>query len=254
VSVVGNIQPDVLNDLGDERGREDGFIHRILFAYPDRMPRQWTDASVAPEVLRAASTVFDNLWELTSENSSDEGERAPVALPFTHDAKQLWRAWITDHYNEQEAPDFPENLAGPWAKLEGYTARFALIIHLARWASGEPVNAKAIDAASMACAAEITDYFKSHARRVYTHLHATPDDKRVLTAVAWIRRQPQGQTTARAILRAGVAGVHTSDEAKALLITLAERGYGACEEVGAPHGKSFRFVFRNMHPTPDIKE
>ena len=34
LSVVGCIPPDVLPDL-DEDNREDGFLHRLLFVYPD---------------------------------------------------------------------------------------------------------------------------------------------------------------------------------------------------------------------------
>ncbi len=236
VGVVGAIQPDVLNDLADERGREDGFIHRILFSYPQPMPRKWTDASVAPEVLTAARDVFDRLWNLQSAVSS-ESVSGPVVLPFTHDAKQLWREWITDHYDAQEAPEFPDSLRGPWAKLEGYTARFALIIQMARVACGEAdASHHEIDATSMTAAAELADYFKSHARRVYVYLHTTPEDKRVLSALVWIRRQAGQSVTAREALHAHLGGVKTSDEAKRLLCDLAERGYGEVKETKATRG------------------
>ena len=43
LSVIGNIPPDMLGDLADRRGREDGFIDRILFAYPDPVTVKWTD-------------------------------------------------------------------------------------------------------------------------------------------------------------------------------------------------------------------
>ncbi|HLY29668.1 MAG TPA: DUF3987 domain-containing protein, partial [Ktedonobacterales bacterium] len=234
VGVVGAIQPDVLNDLADERGREDGFIHRILFSYPQPMPRKWTDASVAPEVLAAAGAAFDRLWSMQSAPGGD-GAREPSVLTFSHDAKQLWREWITGHYDEQEMPMFPDNLRGPWAKIEGYTARFALVIQLARWACGEASN-DAIDATSMAAAAELADYYKSHARRVYAYLHITPDDKRALAALAWIRRQAGQCVTAREALHAHLGGVKNSDEAKQLLHELTDRGYGAVEETKATRG------------------
>jgi len=236
VGVVGAIQPDVLNDLADERGREDGFIHRILFSYPQPMPRKWTDASVSPEVLTAASDAFDRLWNLQAATSPD-GATKPAVLPFTHDAKQLWREWITGHYYEQDASDFPDSLRGPWAKLEGYTARFALIMQMARVACGEDdASQYEIDATSMAAAAELADYFKSHARRVYVYLQATPEDKRALSALAWIRRQAGQSVTAREALHAHLGGVRTADEAKRLLHDLAERGYGQEEETKSTRG------------------
>ena len=44
VCVAGCMPPDVLGDLADEAGREDGFVHRILFVYPDVQALTWTDA------------------------------------------------------------------------------------------------------------------------------------------------------------------------------------------------------------------
>jgi hypothetical protein len=38
VNIAGCLPPDVLEELNDEHGREDGFVHRILFAMPERVP------------------------------------------------------------------------------------------------------------------------------------------------------------------------------------------------------------------------
>jgi hypothetical protein len=58
VSVCGGIQPDVLTDLADEAGRRDGFIERILWAYPVTREMRWTDAAVAPEVVEQMTAVY----------------------------------------------------------------------------------------------------------------------------------------------------------------------------------------------------
>src|SRR5262249_26299290 len=41
--VAGCSPPDVLRELSDERGQEDGFLHRLLFSFPDPLPLQWTE-------------------------------------------------------------------------------------------------------------------------------------------------------------------------------------------------------------------
>jgi len=51
VSVIGGLPPAMLGELCDERGREDGFIHRILFSFPDSMQRELTGNGVRPETL-----------------------------------------------------------------------------------------------------------------------------------------------------------------------------------------------------------
>ena len=50
LSIIGNIPPDMLGELADRRGREDGFIDRILFAFPDPVQVKWTDTSPDPDL------------------------------------------------------------------------------------------------------------------------------------------------------------------------------------------------------------
>src|SRR5262249_30237441 len=56
LTVVGGLTPDMLSTLSEERGRDDGFIARLLFAYPDRLARRYSDQgipdSLATEWLR----------------------------------------------------------------------------------------------------------------------------------------------------------------------------------------------------------
>src|SRR5258707_4473390 len=67
VSVVGALPPDMLSDLSDERGREDGFVHRILFAWPDPMPDRWTERFVQDATNERYLGLFKQLWELKGD-------------------------------------------------------------------------------------------------------------------------------------------------------------------------------------------
>ena len=50
VSVLGGLPPDMLTSLRDERGRNDGFLDRIIFSYPDSFPPQrWTERELSLE-------------------------------------------------------------------------------------------------------------------------------------------------------------------------------------------------------------
>lgn len=229
VGVVGCLPPDVLGDLADERGREDGFIHRLLFSYPDNVPLEWVEDEISQDSLDRLNQIFERLIKL--EPKCDEnGNPQPVVVSFTPEGKAKWREFINDHYKEQEDQLFPENLRGPWAKLEGYAARLALILHLLRFVCGE-AKSEQVDERSMSGAADLVDYFKSHAKRIYAQLCVSPEDKKVLSALEWIRKQG-GKVTAREVLRYHLANVKTSAEAKQLLYQLLERGYGRIEEMG----------------------
>lgn len=243
VSVIGCVPPDILEDLQDRRGREDGFIDRILFVYPDRIRDEWTDCEVSPTTLREVEDVFDRLWDV--RDAAKDGSLEPVRLCFTPAAKERWIPWYDGHCQEL-SDEVPEYLRNPWAKLSGYCARLALIIQMARWACGEASDNE-VDDVSVAAAIALVEYFKSHARRVYASLRGSSKDKRVDGALAWLRRRG-GQASPRDVQRDGVAGVKNAKEALALLKELADQGYGVLEQRGK---RNFRFTLGKDQATSD---
>lgn len=230
VWVTGCLPPDVLQELSDERGREDGFLHRVLFSFPDPMPLRWTEEEQDQAVLDAYCAVFEELWKLKPVAAADGTATARV-LPLSSAAKQEWREWITRHYEEQKAEDFSEQLCGPWSKLEGYAARFALIVHCLRHAAGEIIEFDTVMEDSVASAWSLAHYFKSHARRVYARLLTSAADKRAAAIAEWIKKH-NGRASARDLLRANVAGIKKASEANTLLTDLVDRRWGNIEKKG----------------------
>lgn len=227
VCVCGSLPPDVLNDLAEERGREDGFIHRILFTNPDPIQKTWTEEEISEDATKNLDMIFQRLFTLEHE-VDENGDFKPTIVQFNEDGKAFWKEFIKDHYKEQEESIFPDNLKGPWAKMEGYAARLALILQFLRWACDEADDSY-VDDVSMAGAAELIDYFKSHAKRVYDRLKATPEDKRVQSAVEWIRKRG-GTSSARDFLTHKVAGVKKASDVRGLFKDIQDRGWGKVEE------------------------
>ena len=239
VNVCGGLPPDVLEEFNDEQGREDGFIHRILFAFPNPVPGKWTENEINFLTQNDYAQLFEQLWAL--EPSIDEdGRTEPVAVSFTLEGRALWVEWVNAHYLEQTQTGFWPNLKGPWAKLEGYCARFALTLHLCRYVSGEVATEK-VDGVSVASAADLVEYFKSDARRVYPHLHSTSQDKQVTSAVAWIQKKG-GRVTLRDLVTNKVANIQNAKDGKALFNEIQERGFARLEEV-TPAGGGPRSLF-----------
>lgn len=224
VNVVGNLPPDILGELSDEQGREDGFIHRILLCYPDPVPLVWTDASVSAVTQSAYSDVFTRLWQLEPE-TTNTGQVRPRVLRFSEAGRSAFRDWITCHYEEMNAPDFSPVLRGPWAKLEGYAARFALILHCLQGAAGEAATPY-IDETSVYGAAALADYFKAHARRAYAALHATALEKQAEAVLAYIERQPGRRISLRDLVRSGAGKVRDQKGARAVLEHLRTQSAG----------------------------
>jgi hypothetical protein len=227
VTVIGLIPPDVLAELNDPKGREDGFVIRILFVYPDPLEVSWNRETVSPALHHEVYQVFERLWDLPLTSKK---------VRFTPGGLRVWEEWVTAHHQEVNEEAFPTHLKGAWAKMEAYCARFALILQLCRYACHE-AQGEDVDELSMLGSSALIYYFKSHARRVYASLRLTPEDKRVEQALRWI--ETHGRTaSARDLQRGHVAGVKASTEAQRLLRILVDRGYGTITE----RGKHLKFT------------
>jgi hypothetical protein len=203
LTVVGGIVPDLLSALPEGRGRDDGFLARLLFAYPDRGLRRYSERGIPDAVAQDWERVVGSLW---SRGMADLGGRpAPRVVEMAPRARREWAAWCRAHYAEQEADDFLESLEGPWGKLEAYMARVSLILHLIELASDperpDPEDPPELSERTIAHAARLVDYFKSHARRVHAAMGGKADgggeDARAL--VRWIRRGPREEFSERDI-------------------------------------------------------
>jgi Protein of unknown function (DUF3987) len=227
VCVAGCLTPDDLPLLLDERIQgEDGFLPRILFAFPDPVPTPWTDAVVSPDTETAYANVVHRLLALNDDKT----------LTCTPKAHALLVKLINELATVRQDPATPPPLVPFLAKLDGYLARLALTLQMGRWAAGES-GRESVEELSVAGAAALIHYFRVHAARVYARLQASPEDRQVELALAWIRAHG-GTATVRELVRSNVAGLKAASEAKALLLKLEDRGWGSVSE-GDRHRVSF---------------
>jgi hypothetical protein len=248
VAVVGGLPPDVLGELADERGRQDGFIHRLLFSYPDSMPTRWTERGVSKEVEDGYGALFAKLRGL--EAGPDGG---PIVVDFSKAGREAFVAFL-EHDQHPAQDRAPEALRGPFAKLEAYSARLALIIHCCRYVLGE-VESEDVDPVSVEAAAQRIRYFRSHAARVYGRLGSTNEDREVEKFIAYARRHG-GRVSLRDLQRNGVAGVRTAGDVTAICKSLEERELGAVEQHESISGQTSRVLVLSeatRHPTVLLK-
>ncbi|UBM61524.1 DUF3987 domain-containing protein [Candidatus Sulfidibacterium hydrothermale] len=194
VSVAGTIQNGVLKELAKENRTQNGFIDRILFAFPDNIRKPyWSDTEINPDIIHNWQTILTNLLSipLILDNTHNP---EPETLRFRPEAKKLlfdWQKENADRYNETE----DETISGIYSKLEMYVARFALILELLQWACGES-NREAVGLKAVSGAIKLVDYFKRSAIKVYSIisnsdlLEKYPNDKKEL-----FRALPQKFTT-----------------------------------------------------------
>ncbi len=156
VSVVGGLPPDVLPELDPSAGLADGFLPRILFAWPDRFFPKWTDKTISRETTKDYERMFSDLYALGSIATAET-----TYLDLTPEAQDAFIAWHNQHSNEADTEATSPFLEGCYAKFTGYCARLALIHALCNNHQSLSVPLKSIEAAITLIA-----YFKTQALKV----------------------------------------------------------------------------------------
>jgi Protein of unknown function (DUF3987) len=198
LNVVGGLVPEMLWSFRDERGRDDGFLDRILFAYPSHAPSQlWTEDQVSQNGIDDWSKAIRWLWSRKMEATKDRREQ-PHFVALTPAAKQIWIGWWDRHVAESEEPDFPEHLRGPWVKFRSHLARLALMLAMLHRAYDPTSEASAfpnVDVREIRGAILLVDYFKRSYRRVKAEIDGgtirLPDD--VQSILKWTARNDRSR-------------------------------------------------------------
>jgi hypothetical protein len=226
LSVVGGIQPDVLGELQENAKRDDGFVDRLLFAYPDIGEDRWTDAGVDQAAQAAVERLFSDLYDLQGVEAPD-GTMAPRRARLGHDALVLWGQWYNATADEVRSEDVPSSLKGTWAKLPSQLARLALILHIGYAVdAGRSVSAT-IERSTLEAACDLLDYFREHARAVLGELRtprSTLED-RILAGL-----KLKGPSLTRTVHLEILGGSVKYDRAKATLERMLEDGQVSAEE------------------------
>jgi hypothetical protein len=225
VNVICGIQPDMLNELADYQGRNDGFLHRLLFTWP-KAPGgpPWTETAVSPAAIQAWADTLSALRRLAMKEL-DDGMPGYEVVKLSAEAREAWIAWWDAHAEEINGSELPITLIGPWGKLKSYAARLILVLHLL-WAVSTGQGEGDVNVATVERAVRLIDYLKGHLRLVYGRLRHTPAENHLMEVLDWIRRQG-GQCTVRDLVHA--KKVTPTSEARKMVKELEDRGYGRTE-------------------------
>jgi hypothetical protein len=165
VSVCGTVQPGKLHTLGRD---QDGFLPRILFAYPDQQTKPYhNEASIGKEWALSYAQVLDQLLNVSM--AMEKSRPVPRMLELSEAAQVAWRGWHhmnTDRHNAASS----EGIMTIYPKLETYAPRLALVLELLELASRGTVVPDCISGRSMVGALKLVEYFEATARKVHFQL------------------------------------------------------------------------------------
>lgn len=187
LSIIGGIQPEVLDSL--RSGPSDGLFDRLLFCFPnDRGMAVETWIEIDEDKREAWAKALKWIWAikmspvLDKRTGDETGERRPNVMRLNDDAREMWKNWtvnVAELGAQKEAPTYFRSVG---AKITGYAARLALVIHILREAYGEALP-HGVGPEDLKRSISLATYFLDHAGRVY---QASGRDDRLLRAKAII--------------------------------------------------------------------
>lgn len=224
VCVVGGIQPSILKKALSDEHRQNGLAARLLFAFPPRAAKVWTEDDLDDHNCLQLENVFDRLEQLATETAQAHSACQYVTLDAS--AKPLWIDYYNQHNHEQT--QLEGELAAAWSKLEECAARLALVLHCVRWAAGTHDDSTSLDACSMQQGITLAEWFKHEAKRIYAMLNESKDDETRRKLTEFIQRKG-GSVTPREV-QMGCRWLRQKDDAEQALEQLVALGLGSWQE------------------------
>ena len=210
---------------------DSGFMPRVIFAMPPQKPKQWTDADIDPERQAKLQSIMERLLGLI-EIDPDTGGIISKNIPLSPEAKTVWILFYNQHAAEQHQIE-DESLTASWGKLEGYTARFALLDHLVRSAVEDQFSSfdhDRIGPGSIKVGIALSRWYGREAERVHDLFGKTETaENREDRELVRIIQSKGGRITVRDLMRSRKKGYPTTEAAETALNRLVRRGIARVE-------------------------
>ena len=171
IPVLGGVQPGVLNAMFTDENKDNGFIDRMLLAYPDVEAQTYNEAEIDPALVDwYRQTVAAMYAEIRHRMTGydQQGQPVPYYAVLSPEAKALW----VDAYNEisalQNSDNENEYTKSMLPKQTSYIARFALLLHVLDvfCLRGAPEEYLKISREAMRRSVRLSRYFIAMAKKV----------------------------------------------------------------------------------------
>jgi hypothetical protein len=165
ISIIGSIQPQVLINLLGNNKIDNGFTHRFLFAFPDNVIREDLSDDDVPEHIEELYQTFINRILIPEFFHADGYPAHKINLSKDgYEAYKIFRRRINDTINNEKS----DAISGIYAKLDTYSLRIALILHVMRIGCNDPdIEPYQVSADTFQKVGELIQYFEHNALKVF---------------------------------------------------------------------------------------
>lgn len=156
LSIIGTTQPETADRIFSGK-EESGFIDRWLICYPEGLKKGYpAQKSVDPNMEAKYKVILEKLLDFRVNNKAME---LPTNLNYTSGSWEIVLNWVKQNTDIENNPNTTPTERGIRAKMDIYLHRFALIMQLAMFATGETSDRRSISEHAADSAVRIADYY-----------------------------------------------------------------------------------------------
>ena len=161
--IMGGIQPSILDAFHTDENKDNGFLDRMLFTFPEIEIERYSDKEMSQQVLDWYESYINTFYQSTKRNIkySEGGTIEPITAKFTPEANAEWIRIFNEITDIQNGEDEAESMKSMLPKQKAYICRFALIINTLASHSDKSINKDVIEVESVLKAEKLSKYFVS---------------------------------------------------------------------------------------------
>ena len=166
--ILGGIQPSIMDTFYTDENKDNGFIDRMLFSYPEMNIDYYSEQEMKQEHLDWYDNYILRFYENTKKSIrfTDDWEIDPIIATFTPKAKDEFirvQNKLTDSQNSDKENEYMKSML---PKQKAYMARFSLIINTLESLENKQVFRDKIEVESVLKAEVLSDYFITMASKI----------------------------------------------------------------------------------------
>jgi hypothetical protein len=181
IPVLGGIQPSIFNNLITEETKENGFMDRLLLAYPDVKAEYYIEKELDYEAIRWYSESITKFFDTMNKGvQRTEGEIVPRTIKMNPESREEWIRIFNKITDSQNNDDENQYLKSMYPKQKSYVPRFALLIHVFDCFFDDNKHILTISKESILKAERLSNYFVNNAKKVKIDSSETSDLKTII--------------------------------------------------------------------------
>jgi DNA polymerase III delta prime subunit len=171
VSVLGGIQPSILNSFYTEDNKDNGFMDRMLLSYPDLTIEHWNDKEMNYETIEWFNDSIIAFYETIKHKVvefNEDGDIKPKTALIPKESKDEWIRVFNEYSDIQNSDEENEYMKSMLPKQKSYLPRFALLINTldSFFDENQQTSALSISKESILKAEKLSKYFIAMAKKI----------------------------------------------------------------------------------------